>query len=108
MGIYIAIVWVHFIADYILQTDNIAINKSKNIKSLIFHCLIYSIPLFIFGWKFAIINGILHFCVDYVTSKISANLWMTDQRHLFFITLGFDQAVHLTCLFLSINCITTF
>ncbi len=106
--LFIAIIWVHFLSDFILQSNKIAINKGKNIKYLIIHCIIYSIPFFIFGWKFAIINGILHFIIDYVTSKITTHLWLINQRHWFFVTIGFDQALHLTFLFLSMKYITTF
>ena len=100
---YILVIWVHFIADFILQSNAMAINKSKNIKYLFFHCLTYSIPMLLFGWKFALINGAAHFFVDFVTSKITAYLWSINQRHWFFVIVGLDQAIHLTCLFLSIK-----
>ena len=103
MNIYIAIIWVHFLSDFILQSNKMAMNKSKDVNYLIFHCIVYSIPLFIFGWEFAIFNSILHFFVDYITSKITSYFWIINQRHWFFVTIGFDQALHLTCLFLSIS-----
>ena len=100
---YILIIWIHFIADFILQSDKIAINKSKNIKYLFYHCFVYSIPMLLFGWKFAIINGVAHFLVDFITSKITFYLWNINQRHWFFTTIGLDQAIHITCLFITLK-----
>ena len=73
--IILLIIWIHFISDFLLQTDFIAINKSKNINVLMLHCLIYSIPFLIFGVEYAFINGILHFIVDFITSKLTTYLW---------------------------------
>ena len=100
---YILIIWAHFIADFVSQSDEVAINKSKDINCLVWHCSIYGIVMLIFGAKFALINAVLHFFVDYVTSRITSYLWMKEQRHWFFVTVGFDQAIHLTCLFLSMK-----
>jgi membrane-bound metal-dependent hydrolase YbcI (DUF457 family) len=79
-----------------------AINKSKDNFWLGLHVSFYTLSiLIIFGWKFAIINGILHFITDYITSRGTSYLWKTDQRHLFFTLIGFDQAIHLTTLALT-------
>ena len=99
--ISISLIWIHFISDFILQFDKMAINKSRSIKYLILHCFLYTIPFLIFGWKFAVLNGCLHFLVDLIASKLTTYLYTIKKRHWFFVTIGFDQAVHLTCLFLS-------
>jgi hypothetical protein len=71
----------HFVADFILQCDRVAINKSKSFVVLSEHCLLYSIPFMIFGWQFALINAGLHFVVDAVTSRTTAYLWQREERH---------------------------
>lgn len=93
--------WLHFIADFVLQSDWMAINKSKNNKALLFHILVYTICLIPFGFSFAMINGLAHAITDYFSSRATSKLWEKQQRHLFFIVIGFDQAIHLSCLFLS-------
>jgi len=98
----VVLFWLHFIADFLLQSSYMALNKSKDIKALAWHCLVYSIPFFWFGWKFALLAGILHFPVDFITSKITSRLWDKKEVHWFFVVIGFDQAVHMTVLVASL------
>ena len=97
---YLMLIWLHFIADFIMQSDKVALNKSSSLKYLFLHCLIYSVPFLIFGIWFAIITGVLHFMVDGVSSKVTACLWQKEERHWFFVAIGLDQAIHMTCLVL--------
>jgi len=97
------VVWLHFLADFVLQNDKMALNKSKSNMWLGLHAFIYMLPFLLFGWKFALINGVLHFIVDYMTSRGTSKLWAAEERHWFFTLIGFDQAVHLTCLFVTLN-----
>lgn len=101
----VTIVWAHFIGDFILQSDYHAVNKSKSNLALFEHVLWYSLPL-AFAWfiipvslAWLIGNMILHGAVDYVTSRITSRLWLQGKRHWFFVTIGFDQSLHFTCLF---------
>jgi hypothetical protein len=95
------IIWVHFVADFILQTNYIALNKSKYINCLLIHSGIYSVPFLIFGLEYAIINGILHFIIDYFSSAMTAAFYANDKRRYFWLTIGCDQAIHMTCLILT-------
>ena len=105
MNLY-SIIWLHFIADFFLQNDKMALNKSSSNKWLGIHVAVYSIPfLWFFGWKYALFNGVAHFITDWISSRLAKKLWMDGERHWFFVVLGADQAVHMTCLFGSIGLI---
>jgi hypothetical protein len=88
------ILLVHWFADFVLQTDQMAQNKSHSIKWLSIHVLVYTIPLLVFGVKFALVNGGVHFIVDYFTSKISKRLYLKSDIHNFFVVVGLDQYLH--------------
>jgi len=99
----VMLVWLHFFADFVLQTDKVAINKSSSSVYLLLHCMIYAAPfILIFGLGFSLIAGALHFVVDFGTSRLTTYLWRKEERHWFFVTIGFDQAIHLTCLILAL------
>ena len=109
--ILIFLIWIHFMSDFILQSDSMAKNKSSKLLWLSFHCLIYSIPFFIFCFSFyttfrsafifTFIIGISHFLIDLVTSKVNEKLYKNNKRYWLFVDIGFDQALHLTIIFLA-------
>lgn len=99
----IFIVWLHFVADFILQTDKMALNKSSSMKWLSIHVVTYSLPFLWFGWRYALINGFAHFVTDWITSRLSARAWKAEKRGLFFKIIGADQAIHLTVLILTLR-----
>lgn len=102
MGNILIVVWIHFMSDFLLQSDKMAINKSKSNKWLCIHILIYSIPFLWFGWLFALINGLLHFITDFISSRATSRLY-TNHRHWFFVIIGLDQALHMTALILTLQ-----
>lgn len=93
----------HFVGDFILQTDRMAMNKSKSNKWLLIHILAYSSALLVFGPLYAVANGSIHFCVDWVTSRCTSALWAKGERHWFFVVIGLDQLIHTLCLLWTIG-----
>ena len=112
------VIAMHWVADFVLQTDWQAKNKSKDNFALLFHVTTYTICIFVCGiffltneltlqnikiWEvWAFLNGVVHFGVDYVTSRINTYLWNKGRVHDFFVMVGFDQVIHYACLFGSL------
>lgn len=99
---FLALLAVHWVADFVLQTHWQASNKSKNNAALLYHVTTYtavlgvaSFALFgVEGGAFAAINGILHLGTDYFTSRASSKLYAKQDWHNFFVVIGFDQLIH--------------
>lgn len=92
------LIWLHFVMDFMCQTDSMALNKSSSNKWLLIHVGVYSTPFLFFGVPFALINGLSHLMIDYVTSRINKRLWEAKKVHWFFVGVGFDQAMHMSIL----------
>ena len=97
--VILLIVLFHFVSDFLLQTEEMANNKSTSNKWLTIHVTCYSIPFIAISPLYALINGVLHFITDYITSRITKRLWAEKKVGLFFKVIGFDQAIHMSTLF---------
>ena len=98
----ILIFWVHFVADFMMQSHRVAINKSKSNWVLAEHILIYTLPFtLLFGWKYSLVNGLAHFVTDYISSRTNSYFWNKGDTHNFFVSVEADQAVHMTTLVLT-------
>lgn len=120
------ILFVHWIGDFVLQTDKQAKGKSKNWTDLINHTLTYSILWGLLGsiyfWSnadftniggstedlfarciivFPFITFVSHTITDYFTSRLNSKLWAKGDTHNFFVSIGFDQLLHYAQLFLT-------
>lgn len=113
------LIWAHYISDFICQSDEMAVNKSKSVYWLSLHTLSYTVGLFISLWllffislggvvpsllfllKYCLLNGVLHGMVDFRTSKWTSYLWKKEMRHEFFSVVGLDQALHMSILFIT-------
>jgi len=100
------VIWAHFFCDFVLQSDKMARGKSKSNKWLAIHIAVYTAPLMLFGWQFALVNGATHFVVDYFSSRASSYLWAKRDAHNFFVVIGADQAIHLSILVATMPLIT--
>jgi len=104
------IMWSHFVADFVYQSDWMAKNKSSNYKVLLAHVATYTAFIYIFMMSFffgadrpdqylnvaywALLNGALHLVVDFFTSRLTSHLWTKGDVHNFFVVIGFDQFLH--------------
>ena len=112
LEIILSIIIIHFVADFVCQTNEMALYKSKSNYHLTLHVVVYSgvllsiYPLLLLdapmtALMFVGVNGVLHWITDYFTSRLNARLWKEEKRHAFFIGIGFDQVIHYSCLFIS-------
>lgn len=85
---FMALLVVHWVADFVCQTHWQASNKSKNNFALLRHIITYTLILWwmailIFGFglfavsfrtltAFVLVNGMLHFATDWFTSRWSS------------------------------------
>lgn len=117
------IIMIHWIADFVLQTDKQAKGKSKNWSDLLGHTLTYSsvwvfASCILFGLNnktlttfdyvylsllFGVITFVCHTITDYFTSRLNSKLWTKGDVHNFFVSVGFDQVLHYIQLFLTFH-----
>lgn len=93
-----AILFIHFVADFVLQTDAMSRGKSTSNRWLITHIAVYSLPFLMFGPLYSIVNSATHLVIDYVTSRMTSTLWKKGEVHNFFVVIGFDQFLHVAIL----------
>lgn len=82
---FVFLVLAHFVGDFLLQSDWMALNKGKRWDALALHVAVYMQPFFLLlaflgldGWSAAswfVFNGVAHFLADAITSRINARLW---------------------------------
>lgn len=94
LHLVMGILFIHFIGDFVLQSRYMGMNKSSYNGILSYHCFVYSLPFIIFGWKYALLAGLLHFPVDYVTSRVTSRLYGNKEIYWFFVVIGLDQFIH--------------
>lgn len=101
----------HWLSDFVWQPDWMAKGKSSNWWTLAEHsCRITygmaatgaAIVLLagrfdhlpsVFWW--GLVNGVGHFAIDAVSSRITGRLFRAGRTHDFFTVIGFDQFLHL-------------
>lgn len=106
----VGLFFAHWVGDFLCQTQWMADNKSKNWNALTAHVVVYTTILFVFtsllagintALVFALINGVLHFGTDACTSRLTSAFHAKGDTHSFFVTIGLDQAIHNSCLYLT-------
>lgn len=112
---FLFILFIHFLADFPLQTHEQATLKSTSNKWLFYHVGTYTLvwsamfwvlPLhFIdgttrfFSWfMFTLLIGVPHFIVDWTTSRLNKVFFDKGDYHNGFVGVGADQVIHYVCL----------
>lgn len=108
----------HFIADFICQAEQWAVNKSKSNDALIDHTVTYSLVFgafflffishdFVKVVTFITVTFICHTITDYITSRIVSKKFARKEfgspipNFGAFTMIGFDQVLHYAQLFLT-------
>jgi hypothetical protein len=126
------IICIHFVADFIFQAEEWALNKSKSNYALFNHVFTYSIfwvfgSCILFGYVnksqstdwyvinsliFGFITFVAHFITDYITSRIVSKRFAKNHygspipNFGAFTIIGFDQVLHYGQLFLTFQLLT--
>jgi hypothetical protein len=111
--------FVHWIADFVLQSDKMALNKSTSNYWLGLHVTVYSLATIVLWAGLFLLTGlhvsfiqyveaclalfIMHFITDYITSRITGKYYRAKKNHEFFVTIGFDQWLHYVQIFTVFN-----
>ena len=104
---------IHYVADFLCQTREMATNKSKSLYWLTLHVLTYATATTL-AWTFfstdpqtlAMVWALTfssHWITDFITSKITTYFYLKNNMFGFFSTIGFDQLIHATTLLLTYN-----
>lgn len=97
----ILILFLHFIADFLLQPHWIASNKYKCGKEMAIHGTIYLLVLAHIDPAWALLNTLIHVIVDAWTSNVTHKLYEREKYGAFFKVIGLDQFIHTACLLLT-------
>lgn len=108
----IKLLFLHFLADFILQPREMGKKKSSHLGWLAGHLLIQFLVFLPFvGWKLSLINAGIHGLIDnniwnlYKFSVLKRNKLVIKESfaywedHWFYATIGFDQFLHTATLF---------
>lgn len=119
LGVIFSIIFIHWFADFVMQREWEATNKSKNNLALTSHVLTYAAIWmyaslayslytgnFLFLALFAQITFVCHWVTDYFTSRLNTKLLAKGDTHNFFVSIGFDQVLHYVQLFLTFYLLT--
>ena len=118
--IYYYLILLHFIADFICQSNMSITARGKDFWWLLVHIVAYTLTLFsgmMLGvlfmgfsagmtFKFVSLLAVIHFFADYILGKISSHLWETKRHRWAFVIMGAEQFIHiilLICIFQLIN-----
>lgn len=116
-SLFCCVLFFHWVGDFICQTRWMANNKSKQWNALMAHVAVYTgmlgFGLFCMAYfhvplepskvcGFLLINMVVHWITDAITSRLTSYFWSKQNIHAFFCTVGFDQMIHtITLLYTS-------
>lgn len=101
---------LHWLGDFVFQSDELSITKHKNFTQLIKHSIIYTLPflyagIFIYATNmfniklfdlslFLFLTFLLHLIIDYFVSKSGYNQFEKTKPNTFLGVLIIDQIMH--------------
>ena len=112
LQIIFAILIGHWVGDYVLQTEKMAVGKSSSIKWLTIHAAIWTASMMIIVvpfsssvsiWVWVLFMGALHWFQDFVTSRINAFFQKNKWIKMFWLGIGTDQLLHYLIMFGTIG-----
>lgn len=136
MLIAFILIVIHYIADFMAQTEEMALGKSKSIKILLKHTGTYTLVFYVcfalwcayqnhighitihdMGWDLRLflffpITFVFHTVIDYVSSRITARKFTKKEYYTgipnmgAFSIIGLDQVIHYGTLFLTYHFLT--
>lgn len=76
----IAFLLCHFVGDFILQSDWMALNKSRSSLHCLVHVLVYTACFLVLtvSWKALLFIGVTHFFLDRFHSPLKHLLWIKN------------------------------
>ena len=112
MAVFAPMIVGHYLGDFVFQSSWMATNKSSEWRALSAHVLTYTLLLFLpvfvvwtwlgIGWMniifWVLMNGVLHFIVDAVTSRLAKMVGNKEDEGYFWMVIGADQMIHHLCL----------
>ena len=107
----IVLVLLHILGDFFLQGTKLSKRKRFHLPALMEHTSIYTLTFlilspvllsltFIQGVVFSLLNGFLHFCIDYITGIMKKKYWQVDEDK-YFTAIGLDQTLHIIILIVT-------
>ena len=121
-----AMLFVHWVADFVCQSDKMAKGKSSSIgelsKHLISYAVVFTVGTFLTAlvlgvwghgkwffkdgfpafWVFVFINVGSHFFIDFVTSRAAKLEFERGNTGTAFKIIGFDQFLHIAIMAISL------
>jgi len=114
-GLFLAkLLLLHWVADFVLQSRDMAKNKSSSVLWLLAHLTIQFLVFWPFtGWKFALANAAIHGLIDWNIWKLyKISVFLRSKRFnpkqvpikdfkfwedsLFYMFIGIDQFLHMS------------
>ncbi|MDD4969578.1 MAG: DUF3307 domain-containing protein [Paludibacter sp.] len=102
---------LHIFGGFFLQSNRISKLKRDNMFYLLQHVALYTLIFIVFSpillgitfWQgivYSLINGVLHFIVDFFTGKIKSKMIVKDEVK-YNLTVVMDYSIHLALLFIT-------
>jgi len=106
------VLFAHWFSDFVMQSHWMATNKSSNNVALGAHVGVYCVFMYLIllalmsptvAAVYVLVNGAAHGVTDWVTSRVSGFFYKRENWHLFFVTIGFDQLLHVALLLATLG-----